>query len=70
MINERNKIAEGGAKRNMSTNVVECAEQGRYCMKKFIPTRPGQTDTCIRCLEMLGELQPLPASKNKGSIWS
>ena len=53
-----------------NSNVVECTEQSRYCLKRFIPTRPGQTDVCIKCLEMLGELEPLPANKHKGSIWS
>lgn len=38
------------------SKVVECVEQGRYCMKKFIPIRRGQTDTCIKCMDMLGEL--------------
>ena len=51
--------------------IVECVEKSRYCLKKFVPTRPGQTDTCIRCLEMLGELKPLPVNKSKrGNVWS
>jgi len=38
------------------SNVVVCVEQGRYCMNRFIPTRKNQTDTCIKCMEMLGVL--------------
>ena len=49
----------------MRSSVVECTEKGRYCMGKFTPTRPGQTDICIKCLEMLDDLQPLPKSVNK-----
>ena len=51
--------------------IVECVEQGRFCMKRFIPTRVGQTDTCIRCIDMLdGEIPPLPISKVKRNLWN
>lgn len=45
--------------------IIECAEQGRYCMKKFIRTRYGQTDTCIKCMAMLdGTLLPIIKCNN------
>lgn len=44
----------------IKSNIVECVEQGRYCQGKFIATREGQTDTCIKCMEMLdGEIPKL-----------
>jgi hypothetical protein len=41
----------------IKSNIMECVEQGRYCQGKFIATREGQTDTCMKCMEMLdGEM--------------
>ena len=55
----------------MKQPIIQCVEQGRYCMGKFIPSRKGQTDTCIKCMMMLdGELPPLVECKTKGNIWS
>lgn len=69
-VNERNRKAEGGRGYTKSSNIVECTEQSRYCMKKFIPTRPGQTDVCHKCLEMLGELKPLVPGDKKRNLWN
>jgi len=52
----------------IKNEVIECAEQGRYCMKKFIRTRYGQTDTCIKCMEMLDDYIP-PIIKCKNTKW-
>ena len=48
----------------IKNEIIECSEQGRYCLKKFIPTRVGQTDTCIKCLMMLDD--EIPAIKKSG----
>lgn len=70
MRNEQEKRFAVDKPIKLKSQVVECAEQGRYCMKKFIPTRPGQTDTCIKCMEMLGTLEPLPVNKTKKNLWT
>jgi hypothetical protein len=42
----------------MKSNIVECIEKGRYCQGKFIITRVGQTDTCMKCMEMFDGVIP------------
>ena len=65
------KIKETIEEHKPSNNVVECVEKGRFCMGKFIPTRNGQTDTCLKCMEMLGEEPPLIIKKRSSkNIWS
>lgn len=55
----------------LKSHIVECIEKGRYCMGKFIPTRVGQTDTCIKCMKMLdGEVPPLIKSNVKRNLWN
>jgi len=64
-----NEIGIVAKEHKLHNNVVTCVEQGRYCMNKFIPTRLGQTDTCIKCMQMLGEEPVLKRRKSK-NIWS
>lgn len=53
------------------TNAIDCVEQGRYCLKRFIPTRVGQTDTCVRCMQMLyGEVPEMKSVDKKHKLWS
>ena len=66
-----NEIGIVAKEHRLSSNVVTCVEQGRYCMNKFIPTRLGQTDTCIKCMQMLGEEPKLKTVKRSNkNIWS
>lgn len=53
----------------MKAQIIECTEQGRFCLKKFIPTRPNQGTTCVKCLDMLGVLDDYPLPKQKTNIW-
>lgn len=51
------------------SNIVECVEKGRYCHGKFIPTRIGQTNTCLKCMQMLeGELPERFEIKGKNLV--
>jgi len=51
------------------SNIVECVEKGRYCQGKFIATRVGQVDTCLKCTEMLeGELPERFEIKGKNVV--
>jgi hypothetical protein len=51
--------------------MIECVEQGKYCMKRFLVTRQGQTDTCLKCMEMLdGEAPPLLEKLTKKTKWN
>jgi len=69
-MNDANKRFATDKPIKIKTSIVECVEQGRFCMQKFVPTRPGQTDTCLKCMQMLGvEIAPLPVD-NKRNIWS
>ena len=66
-----NEIGMVTKQHKMRSSVVECTEKGRYCMGKFIPTRQGQTDMCIKCIMMLdGEIPPLPKNNVKRNLWN
>lgn len=52
----------------IKNEIIECSEQGRFCMKKFIRTRYGQTDACINCMKMLDN-KLLPIIKCKNTRW-
>lgn len=47
-MNDANKRFATDKPIKIKTPIIECSEQGRYCMKKFIRTRYGQTDMCIK----------------------
>lgn len=52
--------------------IIECTEQTKFCMKKFIRTRINQNTVCINCLKTLDILDdhPLPVSKTRRNLWS
>lgn len=56
----------------LSNKIIDCAEKGRNCQGKFLITRVGQTDTCIKCMQMLEGEAPeiIRITRNTKNIWS
>lgn len=56
----------------LSNKIVTCVERGRDCQGKFLVTRVGQTDTCIKCLQMLDGEAPaiIKTTRSSKNIWS
>ena len=67
-MNDANKRFATDKPIKIKNTIIECSEHGRHCMGKFIKTRYGQTDVCIKCMEMLDGYVP-PIIKCKNTRW-
>jgi len=67
-----NEIGIVAKEHKRKTEVIECTEQSRFCLKKFIPTRVNQGTVCIKCLKTLELLDdhPIIKGKVKRNLWN
>lgn len=67
-----NSIGIDARPHKIKNEIIECTEQSRFCMKKFIRTRVNKGTVCLNCLKTLELLDdhPLPVSKVKRNLWN
>lgn len=65
-------IGVNGTAHETINDIINCTERGRNCLGKFIRTRAGQENVCIKCLIMLNDEVPPMVKRPTGkrNYWS